>query len=250
MVDEIARLKAALVELNTQCQLARDNEVRYALQRGRLEAERAQLLVKLMDVRAALAPTPLPEAASPPYRIIVHEPTTASPFEAAGINGAPAVVATLADVASVAVAGAVSQEGRKGKPPGLPSMTTMVSAALNDAAQRGHGLTPREVGAFIQQKWWPNATQPAIRAISGWVCRMAKEGQLTRDDSGRYTVAKPKGAGIRTSRATTCREDPLFAGSTRPCRALLQQPAPSSCAGPQMAARRAIGTQPRGEALP
>ena len=197
MVDEIARLKAALVELNTQCQLARDNEVRYALQRGRLEAERAQLLVKLMDVRAALAPTPVPEAASPPYRVIVHEPTTASPFDAAGINGAPAVVTTFADVASVPVAGAVSQEGRKGKPPGLPSMTIMVSAALNDAAQRGHGLTPREVGAFIQQKWWPNATQPAIRAISGWVCRMAKEGQLTRDDSGRYTVAKPKGAAIR-----------------------------------------------------
>jgi hypothetical protein len=194
MVDEIARLKAALVELNTQCQLARDNEVRYALQRGRLEAERAQLLVKLMDVRAALAPTPVLEAASPPYRIIVHEPTTASPFDAAGVNGAPAIVTTFTDVASVAAAGA---ERRKGKPPGLPPMTTMVLAALNDAAQHGHGLTPREVGTVIQQKWWPTAKQPAFRAISGWVCRMAKEGQLIRDGSGRYTVAKPKGAATR-----------------------------------------------------
>jgi hypothetical protein len=32
MVDEIARLKAELAELNTKCQLARDNEVRYAQQ--------------------------------------------------------------------------------------------------------------------------------------------------------------------------------------------------------------------------
>jgi hypothetical protein len=47
MSDEITRLKAELVELNTKCQLARDNEVRFALQRSRLEAERTQLLVKL-----------------------------------------------------------------------------------------------------------------------------------------------------------------------------------------------------------
>ena len=47
-MDEVAQLKAELAELNTKCQLARDNEVRYALQRSRLEAERAQLLVKLV----------------------------------------------------------------------------------------------------------------------------------------------------------------------------------------------------------
>lgn len=34
MSDEITRLKAELVELNTKCQLARDNEVRFALQRS------------------------------------------------------------------------------------------------------------------------------------------------------------------------------------------------------------------------
>ena len=66
MSDEITRLKAELVELNTKCQLARDNEVRFALQRSRLEAERTQLLVKLVE---AVAPTATPTAA--PAALIV-----------------------------------------------------------------------------------------------------------------------------------------------------------------------------------
>ena len=61
MVDEIAKIKSDLNDLNMKCQLARDNEVRFALQRGRLEAERTQLLVKMIE---AMAPATVPAAAS------------------------------------------------------------------------------------------------------------------------------------------------------------------------------------------
>ena len=42
MVDDIVRLKTELNDLNVKCQLARDNEIRFALQRSRLEAEHCQ----------------------------------------------------------------------------------------------------------------------------------------------------------------------------------------------------------------
>ena len=71
MVDEIARLKAELAELNTKCQLARDNEVRYALQRSRLEAERAHLLVKLVEATTTAVPAAVLAA---PYRVVLQTP--------------------------------------------------------------------------------------------------------------------------------------------------------------------------------
>jgi hypothetical protein len=50
MSDETAKLKAELEALNLQCQLARDHEIRHALQRTRLETSRMQLLVRLIEV--------------------------------------------------------------------------------------------------------------------------------------------------------------------------------------------------------
>jgi hypothetical protein len=79
MSDGMTALKVELERLNQACQLARDNEVRYALQRGRLEAERAQLLVKLMDAMAAPAASPVPGPAPTPYRVTVGGPTVAPP---------------------------------------------------------------------------------------------------------------------------------------------------------------------------
>jgi hypothetical protein len=46
---DIAKLRAELEELNLKCQQARDGEVRYGLQRSRLEAERAQLLARMVE---------------------------------------------------------------------------------------------------------------------------------------------------------------------------------------------------------
>ena len=68
MANDIAQLKADLNDLNMKCQLARDNEVRFALQRGRLEAERTNLLVKMIE---ALSPT-TPTVAAPAVRVGVQ----------------------------------------------------------------------------------------------------------------------------------------------------------------------------------
>ena len=121
MVDETARLKAELAELNTKCQLARDNEVRYALQRSRLEAERTQLMVKLVEATASSA---VPAAALvAPYRVVMQMPTPApapAPDNVAALRPLPKQPSHPVDAR------------RKHKPSGLPSIATMVTAALKE----------------------------------------------------------------------------------------------------------------------
>jgi hypothetical protein len=74
-MEAVATLKAELAELNLKCQQARDNEVRYALQRSRLEAERASLLVRIVDAMAPLGPVP---AAPPaPYHVVAQQAASA-----------------------------------------------------------------------------------------------------------------------------------------------------------------------------
>jgi hypothetical protein len=64
-MDDAAKLKTELAELNQKCLVARDNEIRYGLQRSRLEAERATLLARLIEAAS------LPDAV--PYRIVVRD---------------------------------------------------------------------------------------------------------------------------------------------------------------------------------
>ena len=188
MSDDVAKLKAELDALNLQCQLARDHEIRYALQRSRLEVERTKLLVKLMDAHRG-PPEATHETAPPstPYAIR-YSPT---PLDAAGLNGAAAVVASFTDVKAV-----VARRGRSGTAPGK-------AARPADSACHGAGRPrrrrrirpwPRPDAArgrrLIKKRWWPDAEQRALRGFSGWVCRMAKEGRLAKDSGGRYTVAK------------------------------------------------------------
>jgi hypothetical protein len=71
MATEIAQLKANLTDLNMKCQLARDNEVRFALQRGRLEAERASLLVKMIETLTPAAMAGPAAAPLDPYRVVM-----------------------------------------------------------------------------------------------------------------------------------------------------------------------------------
>jgi hypothetical protein len=125
-MDESTRLRAELDELNLKCQTARDNEVRYALQRSRLEAERAKLLVRMMETMAptsAVAPTA-------PYRVVVQA-APVSPTAPMPVRGSAAVEDTVADAGRV-------------KPEGLPSVPAMVEAVLQDAPK---GLRPCEIRA-------------------------------------------------------------------------------------------------------
>jgi hypothetical protein len=78
-MDDPVKLRSELADLNEKCQQARDLEVRYALQRSRLEAERASLLVRLVETTVMTAAPVVPILASapvaPPYRVTWQTPT-------------------------------------------------------------------------------------------------------------------------------------------------------------------------------
>ena len=163
MVDEIARLKAGLAELNTKCQLARDNEVRYALQRSRLEAERAQLLVKLVEATATVPAAAL----AAPYRVVMQMPAPDPVAVSRPLPNPPARMPADAR--------------RKHKPSDLPSIATMIAAVLKETP----GLRPPEIADFIRKQWWPDLQTPTI-STTAW--RMVRSGHLTQQD-GRYALS-------------------------------------------------------------
>lgn len=174
-VGAVVELKAELVELNQKCQLARDNEVRYALQRSRLEAERAQLLVKLMDAQlAASAPA---EPCAEPVRPV-------APLAPSKLNGRAVFVPAEPE----APAGQQQQPYARPthKPDGLPTYQQMVQQILDDAAPKW--LAPRDMTAIIRQTWWSGV--PRHKAAStAWT--MARAGIL--DSRGGCYRAKPNG---------------------------------------------------------
>jgi hypothetical protein len=164
MSDEAAKLKAELTELNTKCQLARDNEVRFALQRSRLEAERTQLLVKLVEAMApSVIPTPPAVGPTSPWRVTLQMPTSDNVS-----RPSPNQPAYPADAR------------RKHKADGLPSIATMITAVLKETP----GLRPPEIADFIRKQWWPDLPTPTI---STTVWRMVRSGHLTQQD-GRYAL--------------------------------------------------------------
>jgi hypothetical protein len=156
MSDEVAKLKAELEASNLKCQLARDNEVRYALQRSRLEAERINLLISLCDAVQAVAPNAAAVATAPAV------PAPASPETASVPDAKP-------DAPSAS------------KPQGLPSVPEMILQALVDAAD---GLRPRDITQTIRREWWPG--MPGDRVLTT-AFRMAREGRLAKDGN-RYKL--------------------------------------------------------------
>jgi hypothetical protein len=162
MVEDVAQLKAELNDLNVKCQLARDNEIRFALQRSRLEAERAKLLVKIME---AMAATPAPAVApAAPYHVVVQQAPITPP--AAPTHGTVAVTDTPAEV------------GRHNKPADV-TVPDMVEAVLQNAPQ---GLRPCEITAAIQEHYWPEAPRTWVSSV---VWHMGQKGRLAKTGNGR-----------------------------------------------------------------
>ena len=150
--NEIAGLKAELTELNVKCQSARDNEVRYALQRSRLEAERTQLLVKLIE---EVTVKPIVPTVTP--RQLQKQPASAIPPEEDD-DGL-----------------AVPEAKHKWKPDDLPSVREMVETVLTDASPKW--LRPKQITDRIRQAWWPDI--PSHRAASvAW--GLARIGQIEK----------------------------------------------------------------------
>jgi hypothetical protein len=73
------------------------------------------------------------------------------------------------------------------KPAGIPTMPEMIVEALRDAKSRGQkGLEPKEITAFIADRWWPAVTINAVGPIA-W--RMYTKDKLTKRNS-RYSLPK------------------------------------------------------------
>jgi hypothetical protein len=148
----VDKLKADLDELNLKCQTARDNEVRYALQRSRLEAERAQLLVKIMETMSPSAPAP--------YNIVV------STVPAVRV---PVITPLIKPVAQ----------------PQLPSLRAMIEKALESAIP--HGLLAGQIIGAVKTLGRPEANK---RSIYATISLMLKAGRIGRTDGRYYAINK------------------------------------------------------------
>jgi hypothetical protein len=81
--------RADLAELNIKCQQARDNEIRYGLQRSRLEAERATLLARIVE---AVAP---PAVSAVPYAVTWQTLAVAPPEPVLPVSTARPTLSTM-----------------------------------------------------------------------------------------------------------------------------------------------------------
>jgi hypothetical protein len=157
--DEISKLRDELRVLDGTIQAERNEEIRHALQRGRLEAERAQLLVKIMEAVGGAAPTPLQAT---PYRVVVQQRGSIPVVE---VPPAPPTV----------------PERRRLRPHGIPCMPDMILGVLKDALK---GLVARQIIDAIRQRWWPEA--PPNRVYTALV-ELRKSGRTQRyGDSMRW----------------------------------------------------------------
>jgi hypothetical protein len=140
-MSDLTTLRAELDKLNMQCQLARDNEVRHALQRSRLETERIQVLVKLMDAQlSAVAPLSAPVSKS----VNIPDAKPAAP--------------------SVA------------KPQGIPTVPDMIFETLRGL---GDGLRPIQITNQIRREWWPEMPPDRVATVAHRLMqegRLAKDG--------------------------------------------------------------------------
>ena len=123
-LDEIDKLKAELHSLNCRIQAERNDEIRHALNRTRLENERARALVALMDAQAALA-------AIPPVAAVVPVLTAEAHLR------------------------------HKRKPDGLPAVSAMIVTALREA---GKASRPAEIADYVRKRWWPDLPTTTISA--------------------------------------------------------------------------------------
>ena len=160
MPDELEQLRAELQILSGRIQAERNDEVRHGLQRGRLEAERFQLLVKMVEA------------------------VTASPV--GSVQPAPELSEDEDDVADGDEGVTAPDHPGKYKPAGLPSVPDMITATLRAAGPGG--LQTKQIAEFIRQKWWPEITGGRIACIA-W--SMKRRG-LVEKRGQRYRI-KPNG---------------------------------------------------------
>lgn len=178
MSDEIATLKAELQVLSGRIQAERNDEVRHGLQRGRLEAERAQLLVKLVEAMTPAATTAVASpavASAAPYNILMSPLTCPK-----GREVSAAIPVTMRTPAPSRASG---KRKHNPKPQGLETMETMILAVL----QSGDWMRPNRVTQAIRDRYWPSAPRNSAPPVM-W--RMGRDGHLEKGELG-YRLPVP-----------------------------------------------------------
>jgi hypothetical protein len=83
------------------------------------------------------------------------------------------------------------------KPEGIPPMPTMILTALKKAREDGRkGLEPKDIAAFVAEKWWPAVT---INAVGPVVWRMYKQGKLNKRESKYFLPKNDEGSDVDAS---------------------------------------------------
>jgi hypothetical protein len=164
MSDEITRMKEELRLLDGRIQAERNSEVHHGLQRSRLEAERAQLLVRMIE----MIKQPIEFHPLEPYKVT--------------LQSAPS---TLPPIVEPVTAKTTMTVLRRAKPDGLPTLNDMIFAVLDGS----DALAPKEITARIRQRWWPDVANDRVNTV---VWRLRRDGRLGYSD-GRYRLDRLNG---------------------------------------------------------
>jgi hypothetical protein len=203
MSDDVANLKAELQILSGRIQAERNDEVRHGLQRGRLETERAQLMVKMIEAMAiaptiapaAIAPAVAPAAARADYNVVLM---SCPAGKAAPGPYKPWYPAVVPDVAATPIAAKAPPAPTRStpkkkwtpKPSGLPKTENLIFAVLENAGW----LRPNQIVARIRERFWKDAHSACVSPL---VWRMGRDGKLEKSGDGyrlpggAATVAEP-----------------------------------------------------------
>jgi len=88
--------------------------------------------------------------------------------------------------------GARNANPPSGKPSGVPPVPEMIIEALREAEAAGkHGLSPADMLAFVQRKYWPGAANSDVGSTAWRMWK--KDGRLRKPDpkGSIYTLARP-----------------------------------------------------------
>jgi hypothetical protein len=150
--DAVSRAKADIVDFDRKINMVRTEQARLEAQFRQLETERnrIQAFVEMYERYTGRTVNTSQPGAAPEIRKnirVIRVPRAAPKMER--------------------------------KPDGIPAMPEMIKAAIKDAVVHGRkGLEPKEMTAFIRQKWWPHVKGESVSPIA-W--RMVQQGQLKKD---------------------------------------------------------------------
>jgi hypothetical protein len=167
--NAIARARADLTDFDRRIAVTKAEEDRLATERQRMEMERGKVasFIEMYEKYAGHASARAEDGDEAQVRTYTPKP-----------NGADHAAPILPKIAM-----RHSRKRRAAplhrKPPGTPTTHDMILEALRDAESRGlPGLAPKDIGAFIKQKWWPHLKGSSI-GPAAW--RMYKDKEIRRE---------------------------------------------------------------------